>query len=376
MAVTTLAQTRSAVTISGVTKYRILTTVTDKGDLDDSGLFLVNIVDSADPKNDTLERVVGLGDLPLYKADRTAAIAAGDLLWRAPDFTRDYDALDLAIAAYQITQDRVSALVSDWAKYSADFAAVAAAIPLPLVSASLLATTINAYIAANTAVTTAQTDSTTANAALAAAQVALVAAQSKQDGLKKAVDAVAIRDTSITNLRNVVTALETICVKLGSGPSTGFGVGETPGGTGFYKHLDTLLVNLNQNTNNISVELLVNPNTTIAVYNSSIRTAYSDFVSGLNGALKSEADAACGVPLTNGIAARDVTIDTSDLNTEYELSVTEVRTRETEIITTKRDALEKLAALESAKTVSDTALAAVIDLCPTFDVNDPTAKIS
>lgn len=376
---TIVTQTRKAVLVGTATKYEITSTVTDKGTFDDSGLFLVDIVDTSDPKNDTLVRVIGLGDIDAYSANRTTAITNGDTQYRAAEFVRRYDTLDVAVAAMQVTKDRISTLVTEWERYNDEFVAASEATLYPITDDSLLATRINDYITKNAAITTQQAALDVANDAFSTANADLSAAESKVEALKKAVDAVAVQTTLVTDLKASVSGLENLCVVIGSQPANGFGVSPASG-TAFYNTLDVLLVAITTLTASIETELANTSPDLSAVADDvdALEAARDQFISAIQaaGAFTQTVTSSCGSTLTTAVAARDKTVSTSDLTSEYQAALLERTTEELNVTAKKKTVLEATADLEVAKTDADTALASVISLCPDFDINDPTAKIT
>lgn len=374
MADTEITQKRKAVIIDGSTKYEINTIVKEKGDLDDDGIFLVEILDADDPKEDALIRVITPADIDTYNLDRDAAIAAGDVYWRAAEFIRRYDSLDVAIAAAAVIKSRVSTFVTEWAKYVAEFFTTGEDTIVPLVDGTLLAEKINEYITLNDALTEAQTEAESANTDFTDAEADLAATNATAESLDVAVDAISELSDSIDDLKSGITVLENLVAAIGDVPSNGFGVSPA-GGTRFYLALDTLLVAIRENGDDIDDELLVNPNSTIQTAIDAIQIAELTFTNALSANLVNAANAAGGAILDAALAARNITVNVDTVESNAALAITAKTAAQVALNTAKTAALTKAAELEVAKKAVDAALAAVIDLCPDFDVSDPTEKL-
>lgn len=124
MAQPTRATQLRTVTINDkVAKFQVTMVLTDRGDLPDGAIFLKNIVDETDPKEDTFARVARAGDLIVYSDDRDEAIDNGDNVWRDTELTKFYDAVDTANTAAEFMQERVNALVDEYRTFTNEFEA-------------------------------------------------------------------------------------------------------------------------------------------------------------------------------------------------------------------------------------------------------------
>lgn len=142
-------------------------------------VFVVNVVDVFDPKQDALARVATLADLTRVPIGRDAGIAApgGDgIQFLSSEWTAVYDTLETALDAAQAFRDRVNKLIVDWQTFRTQFNAPSptpAIYTFPTADTSPKTTLINAYKvakqdryqkqltkdAADTALIVAQTDS-------------------------------------------------------------------------------------------------------------------------------------------------------------------------------------------------------------------------
>jgi hypothetical protein len=139
---------------NGSTAYEVTTTVLDKGTLPTRGLFVLTIVNPADPKEDVLARVAeprdirrigaslyirvvsedlqrlsgdpfariaSLSDLTLLDQDRTTAVRGARTEYLTPSFTVIYNDLVTADAAYRQILSRLSTLETDWETFTSTF---------------------------------------------------------------------------------------------------------------------------------------------------------------------------------------------------------------------------------------------------------------
>lgn len=121
MAGTQIIQHRRTITVEGTNLFEISAICRVAGDLPDTGVFLLNIDQVNDPKNDTLVRIVTVGDFSEYKTSRSKAIDAGDSRWRSSSFTLQYDDIETANEAWKELSSRVNALVKQYDDFSEEF---------------------------------------------------------------------------------------------------------------------------------------------------------------------------------------------------------------------------------------------------------------
>lgn len=107
--------------------FEILSECSDKGlvdqgtGLNDTGIFLFSIFNSRNAAADVFQRVCTINDLEVYLDDRDAAIAANQEYWRNYTLTRTYTELTTAVSAVRALDDRINALVNDYATYIGQF---------------------------------------------------------------------------------------------------------------------------------------------------------------------------------------------------------------------------------------------------------------
>lgn len=192
-------------------------------------VFLVNVIDVLDPKQDTLARVATLADLTLVPIGRAAGIAApsGDgIQFLSAEWTAVYDTLETALDAAKAFRDRVNKLVVDWQAFSTQFNAPSptpAVYTFPAADTSPKTTLINAYKVAKQDRYQKQIAKDASDAALAAAQADNTYKQGLFSGM---VPIAAAATTNQSELSQVIGFLATL-----QAAGTTF-AGANPSGTG------------------------------------------------------------------------------------------------------------------------------------------------
>lgn len=118
---TRVSQTREQISVGGTQVYRIISVVTDKGELPHASLFVLEIADKADPTDDTFLRVASPYDLTNLYTDRNVAIMNDATIFLSPDTYSDFEDLEVAIQAQQEISGRINTLVTLWQTYMDDF---------------------------------------------------------------------------------------------------------------------------------------------------------------------------------------------------------------------------------------------------------------
>lgn len=110
----------------GTFQYSIRTTVIEKGELPHEYMFVFKILDPADPKEDSFERVGTPYDLEVdnHQTSRDAAIALEQEEYLAATMLKTYTELEVAVQAKEAIVSRVEDSVSSWITYMNDFAGV------------------------------------------------------------------------------------------------------------------------------------------------------------------------------------------------------------------------------------------------------------
>lgn len=117
------SQIRTAVITDRVARFRVVMSITDKGDLPDKSVFLKAITAVADPKQDDLVRVARTGDMLAYTNSREEAIRRRDPYWRDAVVIKDYNDIEAARIASGFLKEQVNALVREYSTYTNDFVA-------------------------------------------------------------------------------------------------------------------------------------------------------------------------------------------------------------------------------------------------------------
>lgn len=114
MSGTLVNQTRLPFGTPGALKWRITFQCTFAGTLPDKAIFLFQVVQDADPKNDTLDRVCEIDDFTTYGTDRSASITSGKRLYRGDTVSIYYDDVATADGAWKELSTRVNTLVKNY----------------------------------------------------------------------------------------------------------------------------------------------------------------------------------------------------------------------------------------------------------------------
>ena len=111
------------VDVDDVLKYQITTTVTTAGELPDVFLFVYDVIETTDPKQDAFVRVGNPYDLQTLLVGRAAAIAAGLTRYRTNAFVVRYTDLETAVQAKQAIKQRIDTAINTWYSFVVDFEA-------------------------------------------------------------------------------------------------------------------------------------------------------------------------------------------------------------------------------------------------------------
>lgn len=383
MSNTTIAQARKAILAGGVTKFEVTTTVVDKGSFPNNSLFLMQIFDADDPKEDSLVRIAGLGDIEQYSTSRSETVATSKVYYLASQFTKRYDTLDVAIAAYRVIRDRINNLVLDYDKYYAEFDSASGASQtswvLPLVDYSLLATRILDFKASSTEVTTATADATTADAALTQARVNQTVQDTRLDTAQTVQSITNQLTNQIATLAAGVTVLSTIVGGVGAPPAQ-WGL-DADAGSGISQNCNRLITILGQEMAKWQAEI-TQPTGGGGAINigllEGIRVTLSAerdvFLNRIN-SFATTANTLGGPAITDARVVAAAPVDTSKVVVELNAAHRAVDEATRTLRAATQTAKDKAEALQTAKVTYDKTLAAVLALAPDFDILDPDKKI-
>lgn len=198
MSGTKVLQVRTPVAVDTGTVFQVSATCTVAGTLPDLGLFVRQVVDTLDPKNDVFTRVAAPDDFSTYGLDRELSISDGTFYYRVGTFIAQYASVSTATDAWNELSSRINTLVTDYDTYINAFLTPSdgATTTYPTVDTSTKNALIDAYTSAVAAVSTAETARDTENTACEALryeyqllQEALVQAQSDVAALTPIVSA-------------------------------------------------------------------------------------------------------------------------------------------------------------------------------------------
>lgn len=118
---TRVTQTRKPLVTDEGAKYQIALQCTLAGTLPSAAIFLMQVVQDNDPKNDTFTRLCAAADFDTYGTNRNAAITAGTRLFRSTSLTLNYDDVATANGAWQELTSRINTLVREYDVYLDSF---------------------------------------------------------------------------------------------------------------------------------------------------------------------------------------------------------------------------------------------------------------
>ena len=102
-------------------RYSITSTCIVPGTLTDTGIFVLNIPNPSDPKDDTFTRLITVQDVNDFLNDRDDAIQAGAAYWRSATSTLYFTDIETANAAWKELSSRITALVNSVDSYNTEF---------------------------------------------------------------------------------------------------------------------------------------------------------------------------------------------------------------------------------------------------------------
>jgi len=193
-------------------------------------VFLVNVVDPFDPKQDSLARVATLADLTLVPIGRDAGIAtpgADGVQFLSASWIASYSTLETGLNAAQAFRDRVNKLVVDWQTFRTQFNApspTSAVYTFPATDTSPRTTLINAYKVAKQDRYQKQLAKTAADTALTAAQADNTYKQGLLSTLAPVVAAVTTNQSEMTQVIGFLTSLQAAGTTFAGANPSGTGI--------------------------------------------------------------------------------------------------------------------------------------------------------
>ena len=134
-----------AITIEGVLKFQLDVEVTVRGDLPNENIFVIEIQDPTDPKEDNFARITNIDDLEELTTDRTTAVDNDATLYRVKSWTFYYDNVNTAVNAKDLLKSRIDELVTDWRTYQTSFETTSETTEHPRVDTSVYDNLIDTY---------------------------------------------------------------------------------------------------------------------------------------------------------------------------------------------------------------------------------------
>jgi hypothetical protein len=235
---TTLHQDSVAVLAAdGTQRFRVTSAITyiDGADLPFTEIFVFQIVDTNDPKQDKFLRVANIHDLTTLQRGRENALLNATTFYLAASFEVIYSDVTTAAAAKPAIATRVDELIAEWITYTTQFV-VPTDYELPLVADNIVTVAKNAYYAAKALSDTKDAELATANADLTEANAeAARKATAYSDALARTINcseqlanmsALQAAYSSPTGYKATMNSLVTAAI------SAGWNVGNTPGTSG------------------------------------------------------------------------------------------------------------------------------------------------
>jgi hypothetical protein len=193
-------------------------------------VFLVNVVDVLDPKQDTLARVATLADLTRVPIGRDVGIAApgpDGIQFLSSSWIASYDTLETGLDAAQAFRDRVNKLVVDWQAFRTRFNAPSptpAVYTFPTADTSPRTTLINAYKVAKQDRYQKQLAKTAADTALAAAQADSTYKQGLVTGIAPIASGAVINQTEMSQVTGFLSTLQAAGTTFAGANPSGTGI--------------------------------------------------------------------------------------------------------------------------------------------------------
>lgn len=229
----TFKQTREVELVAGANQLFVIqnemAAAAIPSELPNLSVFVVNVVDVLDPKQDTLARVANIADLTLIPEGRDPGIAApgpDGIQFLSASWTASYETLETALDAAQAFRDRVNKLIVDWQSFRTSFSAptpTPAVYTFPATDTSPKTTLITAYKVAKQDRYQKQLAKTAADSTLAAAQADATYKQGLVSSIAPVASAAVSNQSEMAQLAGFFSTLQAA--------GTTF-VGANPGGVG------------------------------------------------------------------------------------------------------------------------------------------------
>lgn len=339
---TVVSQTREQLLNSdGDLVYRVISVVTNKGDLPHPSLFVTSINDTLDPTSDTFLRVATPYDLTNLHTSRSAAVAASATVYLSAFASNDFADLEVAMQATQEIDGRINNLVTMWQTYYGSFyTPTAETLTFPNTDPSYVEELKAAYSSAKAARVLAEEDLETKTSELTTAETAY---------------------DSATAMVDLTLSLVNFCNKLRD-PTNGFWsilkaaiTSYVSGNNAFFDDLKVAY----ETWSGVAWSVSVSPSPTddwYAMYNA-MKAWYVT--------TKQTWDTA-GAPQVSNVDTVLTNLCTS-ASSEYAAAVSDQTSTLSDVNSAVQAKEEAAATLAAAQEAEDAALAAVVAVCPDFD---------
>lgn len=193
-------------------------------------VFVVNVVDVFDPKQDTLARVANIADLTTIPVGRDPGIAApgpDGVQFLSASWSAVYETLETALDAAQAFRDRVNRLVVDWQSFRTSFNAptpTPAVYTFPATDTSPKTTLIEAYKVAKQDRYQKQLAKADADAVLAAAQADATYKQGLVTGIAPIASGSVTNQTEMSQLAGFFSTLQAAGTTFAGANPAGVGI--------------------------------------------------------------------------------------------------------------------------------------------------------
>ena len=114
-------QKRTAVHVGGRPKFRVTTTVVDKGPLESPSIFVLGITEPALPYRDEFIRVAGVADMRDLTHLRETGLASGELIYRSSSCIQDFISVQNANTASILIKDQIDKLLASYEFFESEF---------------------------------------------------------------------------------------------------------------------------------------------------------------------------------------------------------------------------------------------------------------
>jgi hypothetical protein len=347
----------------------------EAGPLPDTSVFVMEIVDDADPSRDVLLRVAQVPDFFTYPNMRTSALATGSQYYRSVSVSVDYNDLTVASDAARAFKDRTNQLVSDWITYEYKFKHVdpGSLYLLPTGDLSGIAQLIGAWQAAQLAEVTSNGVLNTATATKESAQAAYDAAGVLVSTLQTYSQLIVDLDAQSDALGSLLGQLRTAKAAMGV---AGFPYAYPfpINGVGVWQGVSDLLNAIGLVT--LSLPAFDNP---LYAPITALKAASDAFVN-TSGVpyMNTVTDAAFGqYGMEAGEAAyRNETTRLTTFNAAVQAAITAKGVAQTALNAANSAVATAQSNATAATVATAAALGAIVMACPVFDPNNPTAVLN